>query len=58
MVSNNAVDKVIDRNAVCGRVGGVYGGAIDEPFVVLRLHYGEVQFSMLPVQEKLAAVSR
>ena len=44
VVNNNATDKIIDRDAFYGRVGYVYGGAIDKPLVMLRQDYGDRNF--------------
>jgi RHS repeat-associated protein len=41
---NNAVLKTVDRDAYYGRVGYVYGGAFDQPLVVLRQDYGDRQY--------------
>ena len=44
VVNNNATDKIIDRDAFYGRVGYVYGGAIDKPLVMLRQDDGDWNF--------------
>ena len=45
LVSNPATSKIVDRDAFYGRVGYVYGGAIDKPLVVLRQDYGDRRVS-------------
>ena len=44
VVNNTATDKTIDRDAFYGRVGYLYGGAIDTPLVMLRQDYGDRNF--------------
>ena len=44
MAHNAATDKTFDRDAYYGRVGYVYGGAIDKPLVMLRQDYGDHNF--------------
>ena len=46
VVNNAATDKIIDRDAFYGRVGYVYGGAIDKPLVMLRQDYGDRNFRL------------
>jgi RHS repeat-associated protein len=41
LVFNSATSKIVDRDAYFGRVGYIYGGAIDKPVVVLRQDYGD-----------------
>ncbi len=45
LVFNPAPAKIVDRDAYYGRVGYVYGGAIDKPIVVLRQDYGDRRVS-------------
>ena len=47
VVSNDASDKNVDRDAYYGRVGYVYGGAIDKPLVMLRQDYGDRRLDKL-----------
>jgi RHS repeat-associated protein len=42
---NFAPSKIVDRDAYYGRVGYIYGGAIDKPIVVLRQDYGDRRVS-------------
>ena len=44
VANNAATDKTFDRDAYYGRVGYVYGGAIDKPLVMLRQDYGDHNF--------------
>jgi RHS repeat-associated protein len=44
VANNTALAKTIDRDAFYGRVGYIYGGAIDKPIVVLRQDYGDRNF--------------
>ncbi len=45
LVYNNALSKIVDRDAYYGRVGYLYGGAIDKPIVVLRQDYGDRHYT-------------
>ena len=44
VANNAATSKTVDRDAFYGRVGYVYGGAIDKPLVMLRQDYGDRMF--------------
>ena len=45
LVPNAALSKLVDRDAYYGRVGYIYGGAIDKPIVVLRQDYGDRHYT-------------